>query len=121
MVWIKWIDDGIAFLVSKFFDEEALKKILDLFDAEVGDVIFIIADKKSVVAASLGFLRRHIAGEMGLLSDDDYNLLWVVDFPLFEQDEDTGKISAKHHPFTSPKLEDINKLKSDPLSVNANA
>lgn len=121
MVWIKWTDDGIASSVSKFFDEEALKKILDLFDAEVGDVIFIIADKKSVVAASLGFLRRHIAGEMGLLSDDDYNLLWVVDFPLFEQDEDTGKISAKHHPFTSPKLEDIDKLESDPLSVNANA
>ena len=61
MVWIKWTDDGIASSVSKFFDEEALKKILDLFDAEVGNVIFIIADKKSVVAASLGFLRRHIA------------------------------------------------------------
>ncbi len=121
MVWIKWNEEGISSSVSKFFDEAALKKILDALSANPGDLVLIIADKKSVTTAALGFLRKHIAAEMGLLSDDDFNLLWVVDFPLFEKDDETGRISAMHHPFTSPKPEDAGRLESDPLSVRANA
>ena len=121
MVWIKIEDDKIASSVNKFFSPEELGKIADVFEAKAGDLILIISDKKQVVFDSLGFLRRHIAGEMGLLDDHQYNLLWVVDFPLYEYDEETGEYHAKHHPFTSPNPEDLDRLESDPGSVKAQA
>jgi aspartyl-tRNA synthetase len=67
-----------------------------------------------VVFDSLGFLRRDIAGKLGLLDDNQFNLLWVVDFPLFEKDDETGEYSAMHHPFTSPRLEDVPLLDTKP-------
>ena len=121
MVWIKIEEDKIASSVNKFFSPEELGKIADVFEAKAGDLILIISDKKQVVFDSLGFLRRHIAGEMGLLDDHQYNLLWVVDFPLYEYDEETGEYHAKHHPFTSPIPEDLDRLESDPGSVKAQA
>ena len=121
MVWIKIEEDKIASSVNKFFSPEELGKIADVFEAKAGDLILIISDKKQVVFDSLGFLRRHIAGEMGLLDDHQYNLLWVVDFPLYEYDEETGEYHAKHHPFTSPNPEDLDRLESDPGSVKAQA
>lgn len=121
MVWIKIEEDKIASSVNKFFSPEELGKIADVFEAKSGDLILIISDKKQVVFDSLGFLRRHIAGEMGLLDDHQYNLLWVVDFPLYEYDEETGEYHAKHHPFTSPNPEDLDRLESDPGSVKAQA
>ena len=121
MVWIKIEGDKIASSVNKFFSPEELGKIADVFEAKAGDLILIISDKKQVVFDSLGFLRRHIAGEMGLLDDHQYNLLWVVDFPLYEYDEETGEYHAKHHPFTSPNPEDLDRLESDPGSVKAQA
>ena len=89
--------------------------------AAAGDLILIVSDRDKVVFDSLGFLRRHIAGEMGLLDDEQYNLLWVVDFPLFEKDEETGRYHAMHHPFTSPKEEDAQLLKTEPTKAKANA
>ena len=86
-----------------------------------GDLILIVSDKNKVVFDSLGFLRRHIAGELGLLDDEQYNLLWVVDFPLLEYDEEEDSYHAMHHPFTSPKEEDAELLKTDPTKVKANA
>ena len=121
MVWIKIEEDKIASSVNKFFSPEELGKIADVFEAKAGDLILIISDKKQVVFDSLGFLRRHIAGEMGFLDDHQYNLLWVVDFPLYEYDEETGEYHAKHHPFTSPNPEDLDRLESDPGSVKAQA
>ena len=121
MVWIKIEEDKIASSVNKFFSPEELGKIADVFEAKAGDLILIISDKKQVVFDSLGFLRRHIAGEMGLLDDHQYNLLWVVDFPLYEYDEETGEYHAKHHPCTSPNPEDLDRLESDPGSVKAQA
>ena len=121
MVWIKIEEDKIASSVNKFFSPEELGKIADVFEAKAGDLILIISDKKQVVFDSLGFLRRHIAGEIGLLDDHQYNLLWVVDFPLYEYDEETGEYHAKHHPFTSPNPEDLDRLESDPGSVKAQA
>ncbi|MEG0391499.1 MAG: amino acid--tRNA ligase-related protein, partial [Anaerovoracaceae bacterium] len=70
---------------------------------------------------ALGFLRRHIAGELGLLDDNQYNFLWVVDFPLYEYDEEDNRYVAKHHPFTSPRLSDLDILESDPGKVKARA
>ncbi|MCQ4635909.1 aspartate--tRNA ligase [Anaerovorax odorimutans] len=121
MVWIKVEEDKISSSVNKFFSPEALREIADVFEAKAGDLILIVSDKKQVVFDSLGFLRRHIAGELGLLDDNQYELLWVVDFPLFEYDEEADEYHAKHHPFTSPNPEDLEFLESDPGRVKAQA
>lgn len=121
LVWIKISETEIASPISKFFTPEKLKSITDVFDGKPGDLILIVADKPKVVFDSLGFLRRDIAGKLGLLDDSRFNLLWVVDFPLFEYDEETGEYSAMHHPFTSPRLEDVPLLDTDPGKVRARA
>lgn len=121
LVWIKYEEAGISSSVSKFFSEDELKAILAKCDANVGDIVFICSDKPKIVFDTLGFLRRRIAGEMGLLDDNKFNFLWVVDFPMFEQD-DEGNIKAMHHPFTQPKLDELYKLdEGDILGLNANA
>lgn len=121
LVWIRYNEGEIASSVSKFFTQEQLADILKVFDAKVGDLVLIVADKAKVVFDSLGFLRRDIARKLGLLNDSEYKLLWVVDFPLFEYDEETGTYSAMHHPFTSPKAEYADRIESDPGAVLANA
>lgn len=107
--------------MNKFFSQEQLAEILGVMGAKEGDLCLIVADKAKVVFDALGFLRRDIARKMGLLDDSKYNLLWVVDFPLYEYDEEEGTYSAMHHPFTSPRPEDIERLESDPGSVKAQA
>ena len=121
LAWIKLNPDGVQSPIAKFFSEEKLKEILDVFGAKTGDLVLIVADRAKVVFDSLGFLRRDIARRLGLLNDKEYKLLWVVDFPLYEADDETGALSAMHHPFTSPKDEDIPLLDTDPLKVKANA
>ena len=121
MVWMKVTDEGVGSSVNKFFSSEQLDEIAQKMGAEKEDLVLIISDKNKVVWDSLGFLRRHIAMEMGLLDDEEYRFLWVVDFPLFEYDEDADRWSAMHHPFTSPREEDRELLKTDPHSCRANA
>ena len=121
MVWMKKTQDGVSSSVNKFFSPEQLEDLADTMDAKAGDLILIISDSNKVVFDSLGFLRRHIAGQMGLLDDNKFNCLWVVDFPLFEYDEKEDRWSAMHHPFTSPKLEHAQLLKTDPHKCLANA
>jgi aspartyl-tRNA synthetase len=121
MVWMKVTEEGVSSSVNKFFSPEQLAEIAEKMGAEKDDLVLIISDKNKVVWDSLGFLRRHIAGEMGLLDDSDYKFLWVVDFPLFEYDEDEDRWSAMHHPFTSPKEEDADLLRTDPHRCKANA
>jgi len=121
MVWMKKTQDGVSSSVNKFFSPEQLEDLADTMDAKTGDLILIISDSNKVVFDSLGFLRRHIAGQMGLLDDNKFNFLWVVDFPLFEYDEKEDRWSAMHHPFTSPKTEHAQLLKTDPHKCLANA
>ncbi len=121
MVWMKVTADGVSSSVNKFFTPEQLGEIAERMSASAGDLILIISDRNKVVFDSLGFLRRHIADEMGLLDDEQYNLLWVVDFPLFEYDEEAKEYHAMHHPFTSPKEGDEELLKTDPTRARANA
>lgn len=121
MVWMKVSDGEISSSVNKFFSQEDLAAIAEKLEASAGDLILIISDKNKVVFDSLGFLRRHIADELGLLDDNQYNLLWVTDFPLFEYDEETDSYHAMHHPFTSPREEDAELLKTDPMKAKANA
>ncbi|MEF9921890.1 MAG: aspartate--tRNA ligase [Anaerovoracaceae bacterium] len=121
VVWLRVLENEINSSVNKFFDQAGLKAIADVFQAKAGDLILVVADKAKVVFDSLGFLRRDIAGKLGMLDDSQYNLLWVVDFPLYEQDDETGQFKAMHHPFTEPKEEDIPLLDTDPMKVKANA
>ncbi|MBQ0018747.1 MAG: aspartate--tRNA ligase [Clostridiales bacterium] len=121
LVWIKSDDNGISSSVGKFFDEAELQAILDKCEAKKGDIVFIVSGTSKVTYDSLGFLRRRIAGILGLLDDNQFNFLWVVDFPMFEEDEE-GNIKAMHHPFTQPKLDELYKLdEGDILGLNANA
>jgi len=121
LVWIRHNGNEITSSVNKFFSQEQLAEILGAFGAKEGDLCLIVADKVKVVFDALGFLRRDIAKKMGLLDDSKYNLLWVTDFPLYEYDEEEERYSAMHHPFTSPKPEDVDRLESDPGSVKAQA
>ena len=120
VVWIRVEEDGFKSSVNKFFTQEEFAEIASVFDAKPKDLILIVADQPKVVFDSLGFLRRRIAGILGLLDNTKFNLLWVVDFPMFEKNEE-GEITAMHHPFTHPKEEDIPLLDTDPLAVKADA
>ena len=120
LVTIKYEGDEIVSSISKFFSDDEMKAVMDRFGANSGDMVFIVSDTAKVTYDSLGFLRRRIAGMMGLLDDNQYNFLWVVDFPMFEKDED-GNLSAMHHPFTQPKLDELDKLDTDILGLKANA
>ena len=121
LVWIRVEEDGFKSSVGKFFDEHALSDIASEFGAKPGDLILIAADRPKVVFDTLGFLRRHIAFQMGIVDEDRFDLLWVTDFPMFEKDDETGEVKAMHHPFTHPKDEDIPLLDSDPMAVKADA
>lgn len=121
LVWIRVEENELKSSVNKFFSQEQLREIADVFGASAGDLILIAADRSKVVFDSLGFLRRHIAGILGLLDDTRYNFLWVTDFPMFEKDEETGQLKAMHHPFTNPKAEDIPLLDTEPEKVKADA
>ena len=121
VVWMRIEENEIKSSVNKFFSQEELSEIAKVFDAKTNDLILIVADKSKVVFDSLGFLRRHIAGILGLLDDKQFNLLWVTDFPMFEKDDETGELKAMHHPFTHPKEEDIPMLDTAPEKVKADA
>jgi len=115
LIWIRKEEAEIKSSVSKFFDQEALQKICDKFDAKNGDLILIVSGKKEVVWASLGFLRRDLAGKLGMLDPNKYEMLWVMDFPMFEWSDEENRYMAMHHPFTSPKKEDLHYLESGEL------
>jgi len=121
VVWIRVDENGINSSVNKFFSEDEFKQIADVFSAKANDLILIVSDKPKIVFDSLGFLRRHMASKLELLNDNIFNFLWVTDFPLFEGDDETGEMKSMHHPFTQPKLEEVDLLDTDPLKVNANA
>jgi len=121
LAWMRVTEEGVQTSFSKFFDERELMALAELFGARQGDLVLIVADRDKVVYQTLGFLRCELAEKLGLTgisAEERYELLWIVDFPLFEEDEDGG-VSAKHHPFTSPAPEDMDLLKTKPLSVKA--
>ncbi|MBQ6295669.1 MAG: aspartate--tRNA ligase [Firmicutes bacterium] len=115
LVWIRKEEGEIKSSVGKFFSQEELEKICGVFDAKAGDLILICSGKKEVVWASLGFLRRDLANKLGMLDPHEYKLLWVVDFPMFEWSDEENRYMAMHHPFTSPKKEDIHYLETGEL------
>lgn len=114
-------DEGIKSVIAKFFTEQELEQIMVRLEAQPGDLLLFVADKPNVVAASLGALRLHLAEQLGLIPEGLYHFLWVVDFPLLEYDHEEGRYAAMHHPFTSPREEDLPLLESEPGQVRAKA
>ena len=110
LAYIKLTADGITSPIAKFLSEEEMKAIIEKTEAKTGDVIFIVADKKKVVHSALGALRLRIGKDLELINKDDFKFLWVVDFPMFDYDEEEQRYKAEHHPFTSIKAEDLEKF-----------
>lgn len=122
MVYVKYNSDGtLKSSVDKFYDQEDLAKWATATGAKPGDLICVLSGTKNKVRNQLSALRMEMAERLGLRKPDEFAPLWVVDFPLLEWDEENARYHAMHHPFTSPKPEDIELLKTDPGAVRANA
>ena len=122
MVWLKFQEDGVlTSSVNKFYNEADLKAIAEKFNAQKGDLMLIMSGDANKVRAQLSALRMELGNRLGLRKGDEFAPLWVVDFPLLEWDEESGRYHAMHHPFTSPKPEDIPLLETSPGEVRANA
>ena len=122
MVYVKCNEDGTyKSSVDKFYDQDDLTNWAKATQAQAGDMIFVLSGPADKTRAQLSALRMELATRLGLRKPDEFAPLWVVDFPLLEFDEESGRYHAMHHPFTSPKPEDINLLETDPGKVRANA
>lgn len=119
LAYVRWVDEPNASF-KKFMTEEELSAIYERLGAEKGDVVFIVADKNSTVLTTLGALRLKVAKVLDIIPDE-FKFLWIVDFPFFEYDEESGEWLAMHHPFTMPKEECLQYLDTDPSKVIAKA
>ena len=121
LAFTRFTADGVSSSFEKFLTEAEVRAIHEKMGAEEGDVLLIVADKDKVVFDALGALRNHLAKLLHLYEEGTYDLLWVTDFPLFEYDEEDGRYYAMHHPFTSPKLYELDKVEKDPGHAKARA
>lgn len=122
LIYLKFSEDGsLRSSIDKYFQQDELRELLQIFSAEPGDLMLIMAGTKEKTLKALGELRLEMGNRLGLRNPNVYCPLWVVDFPLLEWDEDLQRFFAMHHPFTSPKPEDISLLETNPSAVRANA
>ena len=122
LIYLRCNEDGtFKSSVDKFYNQDDLKKWAQITKANKGDLVLIVCGKSEKVRAQLSALRLHVAENLGLRNPDEFAPLWVTDFPLLEWDEETNKYHAMHHPFTSPKLDQLKLLKTSPAEVKANA
>ncbi|ULG71202.1 aspartate--tRNA ligase [Macrococcus brunensis] len=121
LAWVKVTPEGLNGPIAKFFDETTTAELLEETQASVGDLVLFVADKLDVVNAALANLRNKLGKELGLIDDNQFNFLWVTDWPLFEYDEEAGRYFAAHHPFTAAKKEHVDMLMTDKDKVQANA
>ncbi len=121
LAYIRWADEQPNCSFGKFLDEGDLDRIINALCAEKGDVVFIVADRNAVTLPTLGALRLEVGRQLDLIPRDVYKFVWIVDFPFFEKDEESGEWLAMHHPFTMPKEECLQYLESDPSKVYAKA
>ena len=119
LAWMRVTENGLESNIVKFFSKENQNKILEITNAEKGDLLFFVADTPKITFDALGNLRLKVAEKLNLIDKDKLNFLWVVEFPLFEYDYKEKRISATHHPFTAPVPEDIAILESDTLKVRS--
>ncbi len=122
LIYLRCNDDGTyKSSVDKFFDQDDLKKWADKTNAENGDLVFVLSGKIAEVRAQMSALRLEIAENLGLRNPEEFAPLWVTDFPLLEWDEESKQFHAMHHPFTSPKIDQLDLLEKSPEKVKANA
>jgi aspartyl-tRNA synthetase len=122
LIYLRCNDDGTyKSSVDKFFDQDDLKKWADKSNAESGDLVFVLSGKIAEVRAQMSALRLEVAENLGLRNPEEFAPLWVTDFPLLEWDEESKQFHAMHHPFTSPKIDELDLLEKSPEKVKANA
>ena len=122
LIWIKYLSDGsFKSSIDKFFTDNDFKKTVERTKSKAGDLILIMAGEKKSIQSQMGMLRLEMGERLGLRNPKLYAPLWIIDFPLLQWNEDDKRYYAMHHPFTSPKTEDIDLLDTDPSSVRANA
>ncbi len=121
LIWIRVEEGGVKSSVDKFYSPEQVAAMAEKCGAKAGDMVFILCGKKFKTLTQLCALRLEVAQQLGLRDPKKFAPLWVVDFPMFEWDDETERFYAMHHPFTSPKPEDVQYLESDPGRVRANA
>lgn len=118
---LKLTAEGFAGSVTKVLSDAEKEALRTMLNIEENDIVFFVADKKKVAQSSLGALRLKLGHDLDLINKDAYEFLWVTDFPMFEYDENENRYVAAHHPFTSPNLEDVDKLLSDPAHCYSRA
>jgi aspartyl-tRNA synthetase len=122
LLWTKRADGGFSGPLAKFVDDALGKALLEGAGLTDGDIALIVADADPAVArTAAGRLRGHLGHRLGLVSPDDFGFVWITDFPMFERDQESGRLVAMHHPFTSPRPDDLDLLDTDPLAVRARA
>jgi aspartyl-tRNA synthetase len=119
LAWIKRQKAGLSSSIVKFFPEEVQQQLMEEMEMEVDDLIFMIADQPAHTNQALDHLRRKIARDRGLIDSNRYEFLWVTDFPLFNWNAEEGRLQSEHHPFTSPNVEDLHLIKTEPLKVRS--
>ncbi|MFD1927333.1 aspartate--tRNA ligase [Sporosarcina siberiensis] len=119
LAWLKVTEEGLTGPIARFFEGQLAEALQSAADAEVGDLLLFVADKKNVVADSLGALRIKLGKDQGLIDESKFNFLWVTEWPLFEFDPSEGRYTAAHHPFTMPT--DVEELVTSPETVKAEA
>lgn len=119
--WVKYTEEGFTSPIAKFLSPSLQEKLIEKADMKVGDLLFIIADNPHLCHQALDHLRRKVAADLNLIPSDQYAFSWVIDFPLFIQNPETGDIESTHHPFTSPLLEDLPLLDTDLLQVRSSS
>ena len=121
LAWTKLTDEGWQSPIAKFISETEQKEIEKITGAQIGDVILFSADMQKIVHDALGNLRLHLGEKLGIIPENEYKLVWIVDFPLMEYDAEEKRYVALHHPFTSPLDEDLSLLDSDPVKARSKA
>ena len=122
LAWITWSrTEGVKSPITKFLSEDTQKALYERTGFEPGDILFFVADRDEIVFGALGALRLHLGERENLIDKSKFDILWVTDFPLLEYSEEEGRFVAMHHPFTSPKTEDLPLLDTDPGKVRAKA
>ena len=120
IAWITYMEDGtVKSPILKFLTEEQIEKLKVKADAKPGDIVFFVADDKKTTYDVMGRFRLFFGEKLGLIDENKHALLWVVDFPMFEYSKEFDRVMAMHHPFTSPNLEDVDKMKTEPLKVRS--
>jgi aspartyl-tRNA synthetase len=119
LAWIKMQEGKLHSSIVKFFSEDLQQELIQRMGLEEGDLVFMVADHPNRVNQGLDHLRRRIARDRKLIADERYELLWVTDFPLFNWNEEEKCMASEHHPFTSPNLEDLHLLETDPLKMRS--